>query len=107
MIAQKPAEALEVLAPAIATDPENRELRILMLQVASLVKRWDVAAAQVPRLTPLADSEPVAMFFAAVALFETKQLEPARQLMERALPRVTKSPYVDYYGKRVLAPLPD
>jgi hypothetical protein len=46
------------------------------------------------------------MFYAAVALQETGAGTEARALAERALPRLNRSPFVDFYAKKILGSLP-
>jgi hypothetical protein len=67
-----------------------------------MASNWNLGATQVAALKPFRESEPVYMFYAAVVLFETRRSTEARDLMQRALPRIIRSAYVDYYAKRIL-----
>jgi hypothetical protein len=98
----KPAEAKVLLVPLAKSDPKNREVRKLLLEASALTKDWALCAAQVPPLEPFTKGEEPQMFYAAVGLFETGNLEGARTLVTRALPGVASSPWVDYYSKRIL-----
>lgn len=98
----KPAEAMPLLVNAVNRDPGKRDLRLLLLQASVLASDWQTAIAQLPMAQPFADSEPVAMFYAAVALFENGREAEARELMARAAPRLAPSPYVDAYAKKIL-----
>ena len=42
------------------------------------------------------------MFYGAVALFESGRVAESRTLLNRALPRVARSAYVDQYASRIL-----
>lgn len=98
---RRAGEAVKVLSDAVARDPNRRPLRLLLLQAATTTSNWKVAAAQVAALKPFVDTESVSMFYAAVALFETGRLTEARQLLDRSLPRLTRSSYIDQYVKKI------
>lgn len=100
--AGKPADAVALLVPALIKEPQRRDLRLMALQAACLASNWSVGAAQLSALKPFRDSEPVYMFYGAVVLFEMRRGLEARELMERALPRIVRSAYVDYYVKKIL-----
>jgi len=99
--AGKPAEAVTLLTAELSRNPDQRRLRILLLEAACLSSRWRVAAEQARALAPIADSEPVALFYAAVSLYETNDAAGARQLLDRALPRVTQTPFVQRYRRMI------
>ena len=99
--ARKYAEAVSVLSEAVGRDGSNRELRVMLMQSAALAKNWPVAAAQVPLVQPFQDSESVAMFYAAITLFETGRLTDARSHLNRSLPNLTRSPFVEEYAARI------
>jgi len=94
-------EAVPLLSDAVTREPGRRDLRILLLQAATLSANWPVGATQVTALKPFLDGEVVPMFYGAVALFETGRLTEARELLDRALPRLTRSAYVDQYARRI------
>lgn len=99
--ARRFAEAVTLLSDAVGRDGSNRELRLMLMQSAALALNWPVAAAQVPLVSPFRDSEPVPMFYAAITLYETGRLTDARQLLGRALPQLTRSPFVEEYASRI------
>ena len=100
--ANRVPEAITILNEAVIRDQSRRDLRLLLLQSAILTKNWNLGAAQVNALQPFLDSEPVFMFYGAVALFESGRVAESRTLLNRALPRVARSAYVDQYASRIL-----
>ena len=95
-------ENLRRLVAAVAADPKDRELRKALLEGACLTKDWGTAVAQLEPLRPFRDGEEPWMFYAAVALHETGASGEARTLAEKALPRLNRSPFVDYYARRIV-----
>jgi hypothetical protein len=96
-------EAAALLRQAVAREPQRRDLRLALLEAASLSSNFPLAADQLPRLRPFTDAETAPMFYAAVSLFETGYVNEARQFLDRALPKIVHSPYVDYYAKKIYA----
>jgi predicted Zn-dependent protease len=99
--AGKADEAEALLAEALKKESENRELRLAMLEASCLSGKWSRAAEQLPRVSPLSQSESASMFYAAVALYETGRPEEARVYLQRSLPNVS-GPLVDEYSKKIL-----
>jgi len=95
------AEAEKLLGEALKREPENRELRLAMLEASCLSGAWNRAAEQVARVSPLSESEAPSMFYAAVALYETGRPEEAKGYLQRSLPNVS-GPLVDEYSKKIL-----
>lgn len=101
----KAAEAKIKLERALTGAPPSsgtRALRKLLLEVSYLSKDWKLAAAQVSRIEPFVEGEEPAMFYAAVALFETGSREAAKILLNRARPRLQASAFIDSYARRIL-----
>jgi thioredoxin-like negative regulator of GroEL len=98
----KYGEAVQRLRPAVISEPENRNLRLTMLEASVLARDWRTAASQVGSVTPLTTGEELYMFYASVALYETGRHDEAKSFMEKARPRMVPSPLVDYYVKAVL-----
>ncbi|HQR47047.1 MAG TPA: tetratricopeptide repeat protein [Thermoanaerobaculia bacterium] len=96
------AEARALLAPLAKSDPKNREANKLLLEAALLTRDWKLCAAEAAALEPFLDGEEPSMFYAAVGLYETGNVEGARTLLERARPRIESAPFVDYYTKKIL-----
>lgn len=100
--AGKFAEASKVLVPASKADPDNREVRLALLEASSLSRDWRTASAQVTAAAPFKVGEEASMFYAATALYETGHLEEARRMLAPARPRLASTPLVDYYSKMIL-----
>jgi hypothetical protein len=94
-------EAATVLRELVRREPQQRQLRLTLLQAAVLSSNWLLARDQVRALQPFNNSEPVFMFYGAVALFETGNVAAAREILTRALPRLTRTEYVEYYVRRI------
>jgi hypothetical protein len=95
-------ENLRKLVAAVAAEPRDRDLRKALLEGAALTKDWGTAVAQLEPLRPFRDGEEPWMFYAAVALQETGASSEARDLAEKALPRLNRSPFVDFYARKIL-----
>jgi protein involved in temperature-dependent protein secretion len=89
------------LLEALRSEPNNRELRLALLEASCLSGAWSRGTEQIPLVTPFTQQEALPMFYAAVVLYETGRAEEARGYMERALPRVS-GPFVDEYAKKIL-----
>jgi len=98
----KASQAERMIYSAIKRDPNRRDLRLGFLEASSLASDWRSASAQIPLLEPFRSGEEPYMFYAAVVLFETGKEGPARDYLNRALPRLASSPMVDRYSKRIL-----
>ncbi|HEX7422080.1 MAG TPA: hypothetical protein VF505_19520 [Thermoanaerobaculia bacterium] len=96
------ADAAKVLETAVAADPSRRDLRMALLEAAALTRNWRVAVAQSAAVNPFLAGEEASMFYAASALYETGRKDEARQLMQRARPKLVSTPLVDYYSRLVL-----
>lgn len=98
----KYADAVKTLRPAVQAEPDNRQLRLALLEASVLARDWRTAASQVPVVTPLAAGEELYMFYASIALYETGRHDEAKLFMEKARSRMVPSPMVDYYVKAIL-----
>ncbi len=87
---------------AIVKDPGSRELRLALLEAATLARDWKTADSQIALVSPFADREARHLFYAAVTKWELDQRDEARELMRRAKPRLASSRYVDQYVRRIL-----
>lgn len=94
-------EAFKTLTELVAKTP-SRTARKYLLHAATRTHNWQIAASQVPRIEPFKTGEEVTMFYAAIALYQTGKLADARPLLERSLPGVNPSPYVDSYRQKIL-----
>lgn len=98
----KAPDAKRRLLAAARTDPDDRSVRKALLEAAYLTKDWKLGAAQVPLVSPFLDGEEPVMFYAAVALYETGSLEPAKVLLKRSRPKIASNAFVEYYVRKIL-----
>jgi len=99
--ARKAAEAEKILLEALKSEPENRELRLALLEASCLSGAWNRGAEQLPRVAPFAEGEALPMFYAAVVLYESGHPKEARTYFERSAQKVS-GPLVDEYSKKIL-----
>jgi tetratricopeptide (TPR) repeat protein len=103
--AGKAVEANRLLLDAVAADPKNRELRLALLESATLSRAYPLAAAQLPVVTPFQKDDSASMFYAAIVLYETGKADEAKAYLERAMPNV-KGQLVDEYAPKILGRTP-
>lgn len=96
------ADATRVLLAAVPADPGRRDVRVALLEASALSRNWRVAVDQIAPLGRFSTGEEASMFYAASALYEVGRRDEARQLMQRARPRLTSTPFVDYYSRLIL-----
>lgn len=94
-------EAFRMLSDLVGRMP-SRTARKYLLHAATRTHNWQTAAAQVPQVEPFRTGEEVTMFYAAVALYHAGKTAEARPLLERSLPGVNPSPYVESYKQKIL-----
>lgn len=97
----KAGAAQKMLYSAIKKNPNRRDLRLGFLEASSLTSDWRSAAAQVPLLEPFRAGEEPYMFYAAVVLFETGNEGAARAYLDRSLPKLASSPFVQRYSRKI------
>lgn len=95
------AVAEKRLYEAVQVSPSNRELRLLLLEAATLAKDFRTAAAQIPLAAPFGPGEENYAFYAAVSAYETGRREQAREFLAVAKDRIRSRPWVDYYVRRI------
>ncbi|MGZ7030334.1 MAG: hypothetical protein ACXVIJ_00055 [Thermoanaerobaculia bacterium] len=95
-------EAVQVLQPALNADPSNRQIRLALLEAATLAHDWNTALAQVSTTKPYGAGEEASMFYAAATLYENGRTDEARPLMERARPNLNDTPMIDYYYRMIV-----
>jgi tetratricopeptide (TPR) repeat protein len=100
--AGKARQAEAIFSAALTSSPSSRPLRVALLEAACLAGDWGLGAEQVPRIAPIADAEPVTLFYASVVLYETGKREEARQYLERAKSRLARNSMVDEYTTKIL-----
>ena len=87
--------------PAPPPAPSRDELKA-QLEKLVLGKKWPQAAALVPLLEPFGVGDEVSSFYAAISAFEAGDVAKARTLAKPAVGKVMKTPFVEYYEKKIL-----
>jgi tetratricopeptide (TPR) repeat protein len=97
----KAADAAKILLEALRSEPDNRELRVALLEASCLSGDWSRGVEQVAFVAPFSEREALPMFYAAVVLYQTGKIQEAREYMERVRPRVSGK-LVDEYARKIL-----
>ncbi len=84
--------------------PAAREAQHLAGEAAYRSARWREAATYFRRGGDPGDTQPELLFYLAVALYESGDRDAAATVLERSLPNLERTPYVDSYAKRILRP---
>ena len=83
-------------------NPGSREAQHLAAEAAYRSARWQDAASYFKRGGDPGDARPELLFYFAVALYESGERDAAASALERSLPNLERTPYVDAYAKRIL-----
>lgn len=103
---QYSGELAEPLAEASAladAHPQAREAQFLAGEIAYRASRWSEAVAYFRRGGDPGEERPVLLFYLAVALYESGERESAAATLERALPKLEKTPLVEGYREKILS----
>lgn len=93
--------AIDMAADLSARNPEWRGAHLLAAEVNYLAGRWADAVELYRRADEPAEEETSHLFYYAVALYESGEVERARAALERALPALERTPFVESYVERV------
>lgn len=96
-------EAERFFYAELTKQPERRDLRLALLEAATLYGDWDTAVSQTRLLEPFGDGEETAMFYAAAALYERGRMAEAKKYIAMARPQLRMRPYVKFYVERIEA----
>ncbi len=95
-------QALRLARQVADAHPDSREAQHLAGEAAYRSARWQDAATYFRRGGDPGDTQPELLFYLAVALFESGDREGAAAVLERSLPNLERTPYVDAYARRIL-----
>jgi len=95
-------EGLTLARELADANPGSREAQHLAAEAAYRSARWQDAAAYFKRGGDPGDARPELLFYLAVALYESGERDAAASALERSLPNLERTPYVDAYAKRIL-----
>lgn len=97
-------QALELTGRVADANPADVEAQLLAGEIAYRASRWEDAVLYFDRAGDLEDAPPEVLFFFAVSLYETNRQERARSALERALPDLARTPFVNRYVDMILSP---
>ncbi|HYG62718.1 MAG TPA: hypothetical protein VEL74_09060 [Thermoanaerobaculia bacterium] len=80
----------------------STEAQHLAAEAAYRLSRWQEAAAYFRRGGEPAADQPELLFYMAVALYESGDKAAAAGALQRSLPNLQKTPYVESYAKKIL-----
>jgi tetratricopeptide (TPR) repeat protein len=90
------------LTSKLALDyPTHPQSNLLAAQGAYRAAQWDKAVAFFKASGGPTDTDPLLLFYYAVSLYETGNPRQAATLLDRALPRIRRTPFVDSYVARI------
>lgn len=84
------------------TYPRHRETQLLAAEAAYRLSRWADAVTYFRRSGDLGNDQPELLFYLAVSLYETGDAAGAAAALERALPNLKASDYIESYRKKIL-----
>jgi tetratricopeptide (TPR) repeat protein len=93
-------EPLRLAAGVADAYPGSSEAQYLAGEIAYRASRWDEAARYLRRSGE--PERPELRFYLAVSLFESGDRTAASEVLERALPGLPRSPFVNSYVERIL-----
>ncbi len=79
-----------------------QEAQHLAAEAAYRLSRWRDAAAYFRRGGEPGTDQPELLFYMAVALYESGEKSAAAAALQRSLPNLQRTPYVDGYAKKIL-----
>lgn len=100
--------ASELAAPGAAAEelanahPDQPELQFLAAEIAYRSSRWQDAVGFFERGGDPGEARPVMLFYWAVSLFENGNRPGAEAVLQRALPKLNRTPLVEAYRAKIL-----
>jgi tetratricopeptide (TPR) repeat protein len=99
-------EPLRLAAEVAEANPGSAEAQHQAALIAYRASRWPEAAAYFRRGGDPGDERPLLLFYMAVSLFETGDRDAAAAALERALPKLERTPFVETYRRKILGEEP-
>ncbi len=96
-------QALAVTAELADTYPDSAEAQFLAAEAAYRAAQWETAVRRFDAGGDPGTTQPLLLFYKAVALFETGDVTRAADYLQRALPHVRKTPFVRSYTEKIMA----
>jgi hypothetical protein len=82
--------------------PAAREAQFLAAEIAYRLSLWNDALRYFERGGDPGVEQPERLFYLAVCLYETGDLEGAARTLRRCLPRIKRTPFVQSYASKIL-----
>ena len=108
------ARAVGDVEPALAAvrevadrNPGSAEAQLLAAEIAYRARRFEEAAAYFERGGEPPAGRPDLLFYRAVALYESGRRAAAAEVLERALPSLRRTPFVEEYVGKILGARPE
>lgn len=95
------AGVYEETAQVAEDHPEHPEAQHLAATLAYRISRWGDAVRYFRRGGDPGDDQPELLFYQAVALYETGDPSAAADALERSLPRLSRTPFVEQYRQKI------
>lgn len=80
------------------------EAQFVAAELAYRTMRWPETVAYFRRAGDPGDGRPLLLFYEAVAVYETGDVERAAAVLKRALPKIRRTSYVESYVQKILSP---
>ncbi len=96
------AEPLRQVAAVAQAHPEHSEVQLLAAEIAYRASRWNEASQFFRQAGMGSTQKPDLLFYMAVSFFESGDLEAAATALERCLPRLQRTPFVEDYRRKIL-----
>ncbi len=103
--ARRSADLLPALALARSvadSHPESRKAQHLVAEISYRASRWREAAAYFRRGGDPGNDRPNLLFFMAIAFYESGDAAGARGALQRSLPKLQRTEFVDAYVHKIL-----
>ncbi len=97
-------EALERARSLADIQRDLVEAQFLAGEVAYRTRRWSESVSYFRRGGDPGDGRPMLLFYNAVSLYETGDRKAASPLLQRSLPNIKRTPFVDGYVLKILGP---
>jgi tetratricopeptide (TPR) repeat protein len=108
------ARSVDEIEPALAAvrdvadrNPASAEAQLLAAEIAYRARRFEEAVRYFDRGGEPPAGRPDLLFYRAVALYESGRRADAAEVLERALPSLRRTPFVEDYVSKILGPRPE
>jgi hypothetical protein len=95
-------EALALARDVADRNPDAADAQFVVAELSYRVASWATAVTYFKRGGLIADDQPLRLFYFSVSLYETGEREGAKEVLQRCLPRLKRTAYVDRYIDKIL-----